>query len=194
MTVAIGIVAQPARRDMAEELAKQVDADLIVVDEDGQGERWCHQEALRRLIKTGADWLVMLEDDALPVDDFLPKLATALEMEPPGIVSAYLGTGRWSGEHMEVHEPRLRAMIDHADMTGAKWITADRLWHAVAVAIPLTLAPAVLAYIENDGAHTDKAIGYWCIETRTPVHYCHPSLVDHADLEPIGFARKAWQL
>lgn len=199
-TIAVGIVAHPLRRDMAEGLAAQIEADVVVYDIDGRGERWCHTHTLRRLAATGADWLVLSEDDALPIDDFRPSLARALSDTHPAIVSLYIGQGNWVGLI-----PRKGSIVERlvaqARRTRASWIDHPRLFHGVAIAIPNAWAAAIIDALEDSVRSSDRTIGEWAIANGRPVRYTWPSLVDHRNgptlIEGAGERkpnRVAWQV
>lgn len=202
-SIAVGIVAHPSRRDMALALAERTVAEEVWFDEDSDGEQATHQATLELVLAYDADWAVLLEDDAVPVPNFRDCLIEALATAPLGIVSLYLGTGRWAGTSPRHHEQVVRGLIEDADQEGARWITTGALWHAVGVAIPRTHAATLLAYLRDTVLPTDEAITAWCRATRTPVHYTWPSLVDHHDgptvtLHPDGQQRtqerRAWRV
>jgi hypothetical protein len=185
LTVAHGVVATQDRIDAATDLADQLDAEVLAVDRSGAGERSNHQNCLGELLATGADWLVMVEDDAILCGAFAARELEALnDIGPDRIVSFYLGTGRWAGEVWSTHGPRVDQMVANARRVGASYVQGAGLWHGVAVAIPSTLAPEVLHHITHSPRPTDWAISEWCKATGTTVAYTVPSLVDHADAAP----------
>lgn len=202
-SVAIGIVAHPSRRTMADELARDVQADVLCYDHDNAGEQANHQATLEALLEHDTDWAVWLEDDAIPCADFRDQLVETLDDAPDGIASLYLGRGRWAGTSPRHHEPIVRGLIEDADRDGARWITAGSLWHAVGVAIPRKHGAPLLAHLRTTQAPTDEAITAWCRATRTPVHYAWPSQVDHRDgptvtthpdRQPRTQGRRAWRV
>ena len=200
-TVAIGIVAHPARIDDANRLAADVAADVVLVDHDEFGERWNHQQVLAWLIdNTEADWLVVLEDDAIPHPQLRELLPGILDDSPDNrLVSLYLGTGRWAGLRGERADAHVGQLVADADRAGARWVVADSLWHAVAIAVDRIYAGSLLTHLQRDPRPTDRAAGAWAQRCRFPVRYTHPSLVDHRDgprLVPNGaatVARHAWR-
>lgn len=203
MTAAVAIVAHPARLDDANALSDRVQADYLSLDHESRGERWNHQHALAALIDTDADWLVLLEDDAVPCSDFRDRLDDVLATAPGSLVSLYLGTGRWAGHDHRIHAGVVHRLIARADRDGTGWIRADGMWHAVGIAVRREQAKRLLRHLRSNGQPTDQAISAWCKYTRTPVHYTHPSLVDHADgptvtdhpdKQPRREARRAWRM
>ncbi|WIY84328.1 hypothetical protein [Propionimicrobium sp. PCR01-08-3] len=186
MRIAVGVVAVLSRLEQAMRLSTEVGAEVLQVDDGGYGERVNHQETLRRLAGTGADVLVMLEDDAIPCTGFRSALDDYLVARMrPEIVSLYLGTGRWAGTSPSVQGPRVQALIDRADARGDRWIFADALWHAVGLAIPQCIAGSLLDYLAGDPSPTDEAITHWARKRGEKIAYTHPSLVDHRDDERV---------
>ncbi|WP_159794481.1 hypothetical protein [Puerhibacterium puerhi] len=203
MSVAIAVVAHPARAAMASDLFDAVAGNVLALDVDGRGEQANHQAALEALLDVDADWLVLLEDDAVPAPRFRTQLAAALADAGDAVVSLYLGTGRWAGTIPAAHEPVVRRLVADADAVGARWITADALWHAVGFAVPRRAARELLAHLRADILPTDQAVTSWCQRTATPVRYTWPSLVDHLDGptvtqhpdgQPRREARRAWRV
>lgn len=184
MSTAVGIVAVPERWTAGGRLARKVGSEVLVTDVRHHGERWCHQETLARLIDTGADWLVWLEDDALPCPRFRERLSDSLDSAGDALVSLYLGTGRWAGTSPARMEPVVRGMVERAESGGSRWIETDALWHAVAVAVPAYRAGSLLAHLRADPRPTDQAATRWARTHFLPVRYTWPSLVDHDDSLP----------
>lgn len=180
-SIAVGVVAHPIRKAMAHELAERTYAEVLTYDNDGVGEQANHQAVLEQLLEYGTDWVVCLEDDALPCADFRTRLIETLDHAPAGVVSLYLGTGRWAGTSPRHHERVVRGLVEDADRHGARWITAEALWHAVGVAIPRERAADLLQHLRGSTHPTDEAITDWCRKRHVTVHYTHPSLVDHRD-------------
>jgi len=172
--LSVAVMAHPRRRTAAEHLARQLDATLVWDERDDE---W-HTGA--RAIATydpTADFHLVLQDDALPVPEFLEHASAALEHRPGDLVSFYLGTSR---------PPQWQAAVDDACMraedAGAAWITAPVLLHGVAVAIPTAAIPTLLTWCELSTIPYDQRIGmHWRINLRRPVYYSWPSLVDHHD-------------
>src|SRR5690606_12536526 len=86
------VVGHHARRAQAEALAASLDAHLCM-DEADHGAMWNHRRALTWAAAQPAR-VIVLEDDAQPVPDFMPRAAALLARHPREMVSLYLGTGR----------------------------------------------------------------------------------------------------
>ncbi|HCC00043.1 MAG TPA: hypothetical protein DEP42_02285 [Ruminococcaceae bacterium] len=179
--IEVAIVAHPARKNQAHILAKQVQAYTLCMDEARKGERWNHQQALQRLLATEADWLVVLEDDAIPCQHFEEKLSFCLSQAKNCLVSLYLGTGRWAGTTPQMQEPIVRHLVKRATRHQDSWIKAKALWHAVGFAVPRSYADSLLAFLQKDPSPTDQAATHWLKSQRIPCWYTYPSLLDHAD-------------
>lgn len=173
--VAIGVVAHAARRAEAFALFNQVDAHYLSVDDGTLGCEGNHRTVIGKLRDFGTEWVIVLEDDAQPVDDFRHQLEQALAVAPAPIVSLYLGTG-----YPHAWQDRIRRA--YRDRLGnAHWLTCDRLLHAVGYAIRTELLPIKL----DDGMAIDHALSNWATRESHTVGYSVPSLVDHADTEPV---------
>lgn len=171
----IAIVAHTARRTDAEHLAATTNAHYVAMDDGTLGCEGNHRRAWAwHTEHTHTDWAVVLEDDALPVDGFTEQLAAALHVAPTPIVSLYLGTG-----NPTTWQPRIRRAIDTAGQ--ANWLLSHTLLHAVAVAIRTELLPIQF----DERMPIDNAISNWAKRNDHLVGYTLPSLVDHADTEPV---------
>lgn len=176
---AIGIIAHVARLRQAEKLAETVGADCIAVDDGALGCEANEYRAYRQLARQGLPWTVLLEDDAVPVDDFTGQLHGVLCNAPNAIVSLYLGRSR-----PPVWQNWIRRATVRAEAEQACFIESSRLLHTVGVAIHTRLIGSMLAQTRHlGGIPIDEAISAWA-RHQTPairVSYCWPSIVDHLD-------------
>jgi len=191
----IVIVAHYKRRDQAERLARSLNAH-VVMDEIGNGALFGHRKALE-WCSVQNERCIIMEDDALPVDDFRAKALVWMDEYPDSLLSFYLGTGR---------PPQYQAQIAHA-LTYADdpdaVICLPQLIHGVCYSIPKQFVGAVVDGLPLIGA-ADFAVGNaWRSVTGQPVVYPVRSLVDHDDgpsveLHPDGQKRteprRAWFL
>ncbi|ORV20950.1 hypothetical protein AWB98_01230 [Mycolicibacterium conceptionense] len=176
MTFRVGIVAHTARFANAEALSRTTDADFVNYDTGVRGCEGNHRDALERLHRNarGAQWLVILEDDAVPVTGFRDQLDAALITAPAPIVSLYLGRSRppqW--------QPRISDAIEKADANDASWILSGHLLHAVGYAVRTELAPSLLGHVTD--LPIDQSISVWARHQGHQVAYSWPSLVQHQD-------------
>ncbi|HBL5392641.1 TPA: hypothetical protein LR347_003710 [Enterobacter hormaechei] len=189
----IAIVAHHSRRDMANDLASKLEADSIFMDEHSAGANANHLRALSWVAEQ-SDRVIIIEEDALPVDGFRDKAQDWLARFPCHMLSFYLGTGRPPQYQMQIAE---RLIV--ADKTRADYITLSRLIHGVCYSVPPEHVQRVLSRWDNSKP-ADYAVGdAW---GGSVIYPCY-SLVDHADLptverhpdnEPRTERRRAWRL
>jgi len=169
----IAVVTDERRGDMGLKLADKVSADHLSVDSGNLGCLDNHIAAWKWHAANPSAWSVVLEDDAVPVDDFREQLASALSVAPTPIVSLYLGTGY-------ISDGRTKAMLKNADAAGAHWIvTRGTIFHAVALAVRSELLPSLLE-VDRRGP-IDQGLSRWARSHGHAVAYSNGSLVDHSD-------------
>ncbi|HAS0796017.1 TPA: hypothetical protein OMD40_000092 [Enterobacter hormaechei] len=189
----IAIVAHHSRRAMANDLASELEADSIFMDEHSAGANANHLRALSWAAEQ-SDRVIIIEEDALPVDGFRDKAQEWLARFPDNLCSFYLGTGRPPQYQMQIAE---RLIV--ADKTRADYITLSRLIHGVCYSVPPEHVQRVLSRWDNSKP-ADYAVGdAW---GGSVIYPCY-SLVDHADGEPVERhpdsaprtgRRRAWRL
>ncbi|OXU34689.1 hypothetical protein [Enterobacter hormaechei] len=189
----IAIVAHHSRRAMANDLASELEADSIFMDEHSAGANANHLRALSWAAEQ-SDRVIIIEEDALPVDGFRDKAQDWLTRFPDNLCSFYLGTGRPPQYQMQIAE---RLIV--ADKTRADYITLSRLIHGVCYSVPPKHVQRVLSRWDNSKP-ADYAVGdAW---GGSVIYPCY-SLVDHADGEPVERhpdsaprteRRRAWRL
>lgn len=181
----IGIVAHPRRKAMAEKLFADVDADVIRYDNSKRriGCEANHRRVWADLVQIAkpGDWLVVLEDDAVPVPCFRTSVTAALKHAPSPVVSLYLGQGRPSQ-----WLPRMKQAVARADREDASWIVGDATIHGVGIAI---LGPDLVEEMLHKTVlykgPIDQRMSMWLRQFQMRVAYTFPSLVDHADVETV---------
>lgn len=191
MSTRIGIVTHPDRFSMATRLSAGTRADWLACDFTGIGCTRNHLGAWRihndhRNGDDPADWYVVLEDDAVPVPCFNKQLDAALDSAPTRLVSLYLGRQR-----PPQYQHLVGDTVAQAQLTGAHYISADRMLHAVGIAIHATQLEPMLNYLEaqqktDQPAPIDEAISEWSHQADIRTSYTWPSLVDHADTESVA--------
>lgn len=168
------VVGHHSRFASAALLAGELGAHLLI-DEGNHGANWNHRRAL--------EWaacqpcrVVVLEDDALPVQGFGDKVTDWLIRFPDYMLSFYLGTGRPPQYQLQIAE---RLIV--ADKARADFITLPRLIHGVCYSVPPQHIERVLSRWDSSKP-ADYAVGD--AYGGTVVYPCY-SLVDHADGEPV---------
>ncbi|AVP42390.1 glycosyltransferase [Mycobacterium phage Piper2020] len=171
MTNTIGIVAHTKRAEQAHRLMETVGAAYMSIDNGTLGCEANHRKVWQHLTRHNTGWLVVLEDDAIPCNNFRDQLDAALEVAPCPVVSLYLGR-----ERPREYQQRIAKAAD----TTASWLTCRRLLHAVGIAIHAALVPNMLNNLPN-GKPIDEAISAWARHQGHTIAYTWPSLIDHAD-------------
>ncbi|CZW03445.1 hypothetical protein [Enterobacter hormaechei] len=189
----IAIVAHHSRRTMAEELASKLEADIVFMDEHSAGANSNHLRALRWAAEQ-SDRVIIIEEDALPVEGFRDKAQDWLARFPDDMLSFYLGTGR-----PPQYQKEIAGMLVDADRVCSDHIVLSKLIHGVCYSPPQgRLARMLSAW--NKTLAADYAVGE-AFGGRV-IYPCY-SLVDHADLptverhpdnEPRTERRRAWRL
>ncbi|EKK5428486.1 hypothetical protein PN770_000275 [Enterobacter hormaechei] len=186
------VVGHHTRIDHAQRLAAMLDAHLLI-DDGNHGANWNHRRALEWAAEQPCR-VVVLEDDALPVQGFAEKVTDWLARFPDDMLSFYLGTGR-----PPQYQKEIAGMLVDADRVCGDHIVLSKLIHGVCYSPPQgRLARMLSAW--NKTLAADYAVGE-AFGGRV-IYPCY-SLVDHADMpaverhpdnEPRTERRRAWRL
>ena len=186
------VVGHHARTGHAQRLAALLDAHLLI-DDGNHGANWNHRRALEWAAEQTCR-VVVVEDDAMPVDLFFTPVTSWLKRFPDSLISFYLGTGRPPQYQMQIAE---RLIV--ADKTQADYITQPRLIHGVCYSVPPQHIERVISRWDRSKP-ADYAVGD--AYGGAVVYPCY-SLVDHADGEsverhpdsaPRTERRRAWRI
>lgn len=186
------VVGHHTRLGHAQRLAALLHAHLLV-DDDNHGANWNHRRALEWAAEQTCR-IVVVEDDAMPVDLFFAPVTSWLKRFPDSLISFYLGTGRPPQYQMQI---AVRLIV--ADKTQADYITLPRLIHGVCYSVPPQHIERVISRWDRSKP-ADYAVGD--AYGGAVVYPCY-SLVDHADGEsverhpdsaPRTERRRAWRL
>lgn len=182
--ISFAVVNHPDRkewgRDLAAELLK-VGPTEVAYDERLEGAEANHIRALAAAAP-GAEWHMVVEDDAVLSSRFGELLPEALEAYPDHIVSAY--TGQLFPRHRQ--DDFIRAASMGVDLV------ADYVAHGVANAYPADIIEPLTDWIDPGGIPVDEQISHFAQHHGVPVVYLTPSLVDHRD-EGSVLPATAWQ-
>lgn len=175
MKLSITVMAHPARADQAKALANQVGASIAF--DYGKGQNVTGDFAWRLgLSVRSADWVIVLEDDAVPIPGFRKHAEAALAHIPQdSLISFYTGTGQPRPE-------KVAKAVAEADAAGNAWLECDALLWGVAVALPAGRVPEMLeSVVTHPDTRYDTRLSNWAYGIGLPIFYTNPSLVDHAD-------------
>ncbi|WP_394338181.1 hypothetical protein, partial [Enterobacter hormaechei] len=123
------VVGHVSRIVHAQRLAAMLDAHLLI-DDGNLGANWNH----RRAIEWAAEQpcrVVVLEDDALPVQGFTDKITEWLARFPDDMLSFYLGTGR-----PPQYQKEIAGMLVESDRVNADYLVLSKLIHGVCYSPP----------------------------------------------------------
>lgn len=163
---------------MGADLAELVNADFVSVDDGSLGCTRNHARVWHAL-DLSQPWAVVLEDDAVPVEDFRDQLCRALEVVPAPVASLYLGSG-YIGDKLT------EALLHRADITDSHWIVAHgQVHHAVALAVRSDIVPSMVEFFGARTQPVDRLLSTWARVNAHRVAYSVPSLVDHADVSSL---------
>lgn len=172
--ICVVVVAHAKREEMAMALKDKVNADAVFMDDGSLGEWKNHELAWKFGQASRKSHVVVLQDDAQPVDNFREAVLAAVEQKPHSLISLYVGTHRPRKEQVE-------KAVRQAEKIKASWLMADTLMWGVGVVVPASLIPEILSTVSRSKLPYDQRIGRWAELTKTNVYYTWPSLVDHAD-------------
>lgn len=164
------MVGHHFRRLLAARLAEYLEAYLLI-NEENHGANWNHHRAIKWAGQLNCR-VIIIEDDAQPVQGFKAQASEWLTKFPDQIISFYLGTGRPPQYQMQI-----AASLIEADKRQSDYITMDRLIHGVCCSPPQNSISTILKNWNHTKA-ADYAVGDAC--GGQVIYPCY-SLVDHAD-------------
>ena len=178
MRIKYAVVGHHSRRESATKLARSLNA-ALAMDEGGTGSLRNHDLAWKMAYSPDADWIVVLEDDAILLGGFESHVQEALQHVPrDGAVSFYTGTG-------QPFRYPVSAAVKKALRRGASWLRANSLYWGPAVALPVHHVQPMLRFVKDIDRPYDQRLGLYLLANRYPCFYTMPSLVDHQDGESL---------
>lgn len=185
------VVGHTARERQARALSCRLGASLSL-DDGSYGSRANHSRAWLSAVNNNG-WVVVLQDDAIPVDNFEGHVWNALAnlpqtAAPVGAVSFYVGGGKPFPAMVE-------QAVQDAESAASSWLIDDWLRWGVAVAMPADIIDQTIQIYEGIKKPYDQALGAALKKQGRSILYTVPSLVDHEDgpslLHNGGVPRKA---
>lgn len=189
------IVAHEARYEQARELARLLGDVDVSLDDGTLGDWGNHAQALSWGAQQPCTHVMLIEDDAQPITEgFWESAYRAVRAAPASPISFYVGTGR-------PRQRGTRQAIEAADAQGSTWLEADNMLWGVCYVLPVDDIEPLIRWASGASfaAASDGLVGAWYRKEGRAVLYTWPSLVDHADGEPVikgrhrPEARKAWR-
>lgn len=174
---AIAITTHPERLYRGSALARELGAQLFV--DTGQGELANHAAAWAGAAASTDGWVVVLEDDALPIEGFREHLADCLAHAMHGVVSLYVGRDARAGLQRKIRIARAVAAE-----RGAAWLMFQRTYWGVGLAAPAPLAREIAEFLPHRSLPYDQALSEWTKDRAVNVFAPVRSLVDHDDELP----------
>ena len=171
---------------MAKALAASVSADHTWIDRGYHGEWKNHLRAWKAASESDATHAVVLQDDAVPVEDFRKHVLEAIEHKPYEMISLYVGTHRPRKEQVE-------EAVRTAELNKASWMYADTLMWGVGVVMPTLMIEGVFDIVRKSKLPYDQRLGLGAMMLKRQVYYTWPSLVDHADVPTVAHGDKKQQ-
>lgn len=169
MLVHYNVVSVPERRENAHRITNTLAATLTV-DTGREGHIATHRRGWANR-PAWADWVVQLEDDALPCPRFDTHAQQILASTHAEVVSFYAGTG-YPTQAQPLYQQMMRQ--------GRPLIT-NQVFHAVSLAIRADLIDDMLDHARDHVKPWDEQVGAWVQDRGYTVEYAMPSHCDHAD-------------
>lgn len=169
------IMSHPSREQYAEELFLQLldqNINYLAIETDrenlGVWENAKHAW-LRPAVKPGANYRIVIQDDAILCDNFIQKAETFIEQHAGHVISFYYGDNPQA--HKEIKPDYFDTMLNHA----------------VCLAIPTAEIEDMIQYCDFQPECTgdDMKIRRWLITNGRTCRYSNPSLVQHRDIPSI---------
>lgn len=180
----VAIVAHPARRVDADKIAQLTGADAVFWDNEERGCDKSHLAALRWHAamapgRPNGEYVVVLEDDVVPVANFRHHLDLVLAAAPSHVVSLYLGTGyptQW--------QDNLRTAVPLD--TDPHFLLAPSLLSCVGYAVRRSWVRELARFVDHNlhspnAVPIDRTISKFCHHHELTVAYSRPSIVNHLD-------------
>lgn len=174
MTVPIVVIGHPRREKLANNLAREVQADTISWDIQSKGCSFNHLQAWQWLSEDlDAEWSVVIEDDVVPCNHFRRNLEEAIKHSPEPILSLYLGRGR---------PPHRQQDIAQVIADPVSYYTDQELMSTQGYAMRADLFHCRdQVEVRTRRTTIERAISFWGKASGQRFAYCRQSLVDHRD-------------
>lgn len=200
----VGIVAHVNREHLVDGLIRDSQADIIRFDDtfppSAKGCANNHIRVLTDLRKHARkdEWVIVLEDDAMPVDDFRKQAELALAQSDSELVGLYLGTSNPGGVIQQAVEPA----VINAEAVDSNWVVADWFVSGPGYAVRSDVLGSLIDSLGESKGPVDVRVNEWARYEGIETWYTYPSLINHNDAQSLinsypDFARimprRAWR-
>lgn len=170
--LAIVIMAHPKRRTMAENLAKTLECPIVWDEKnhlwDTCSRAWKHGAAI------GSEWVLVLQDDAIPTSDFRAKAEAFIQAhnDKDHMIAFYTGN-------------QSASRITAAQKSGKDHFEAGFIFNEVAICMKAEHIGNMVRWCDEREAKNDQYITQWMRLAKLKCLHTIPSLVDHNEGESI---------
>lgn len=171
-TLSTVIMAHPRRERHIPYLLDKMGEVPIVWDR--HSDRWdTGRRAMLAYDRTKTHHLVV-QDDALLPNDFLPAVEQAIQTVPHNPISFYVGKSRPNVDHVQY-------MVERAKASNARWFAMEGPWWGVAIVIPTYFIERMIEWADKRVkiANYDKRLSRFFYQENVLCYYSVPSLVSH---------------
>lgn len=198
----VGIVAHVNREHLVDRLIRDTQADIFRFDDTfPPSAKGCASNHIRVLSDLYGyakhnEWIIVLEDDAQPVDDFRKQAELALAQADSALVGLYLGTSNPGGVIQRAIEPA----VINAEAVDSNWVVADWFISGPGYAVRSDVVVSLIDSLMVSRGPVDVRINEWARYESIPTWYTYPSLINHDDAQSLINAhlstttvRRAWR-
>lgn len=176
MKISATVMAHPKRKEQARALLEQLQQYPFTecsITWDRDNVEWHTGKRALQAGLDGADWHIVIQDDAILTPYFYQNLENAIKGLPQrSLFSLYTGTARPLADRVK------KAVENSPD---GSWLQFRQLLWGVGIAIPADHIQPMLEFVEDIELQYDNKVGEFYCRQGMPVYYCLPSLVDHDD-------------
>lgn len=169
----VAIMAHEKRAAWVPDLSQALGGAQVVWDR--YNDRWDTGRRSLMAFDSGADYHVVVQDDALLPPNFMAGLQLALDNRPQdGPIGLYFGKVRPRASETS-------RLFRAAEKNNARWIRYPGPWWGVGIAVPTADIAEIVAFGDGrtDIANYDLKIARYYQKTNRMCHYTIPSLVQH---------------
>ncbi len=190
-TMSVSVMAHPKRAHLVPSLTERLGIGPDRVTWDRMNNRWDTGRRAWIDHDPGADYHMVIQDDATVVSDLVPGLVKALDHVPQEAnVCPFIGQRRPA-------QQTVQRLMTLAISKRASWIEFPSLFWGVAIIAPTAVIPDMIEFGDSvtEYPNYDKRIGQYFVRVlHWPTFVTWPNLVGHRDVESLcghGLGRTA---